>query len=109
MLRWVQLWCPCAESDSFSEGQKVKMVFRPEDVSLSTTSEVPSGHVCIAKGIVESTNFVGAYERVRLRIDLLESGACETNETPYYLTTERPRVKPQNPLLLPVQSPRPAL
>jgi len=90
---------PLRESDSFSEGQKVKMVFRPEDVSLSTTSEVPSGHVCIAKGIVESTNFVGAYERVRLRIDLLESGACETNETPYYLTTETPESQTSKPII----------
>ena len=85
--------------DRYRDGQKVKLVFRPEDVSLSKTSEVPSGHTFIAKGIVESKNFVGAYERVSVRIDLSGSGACETNETPYYLTTETPESQTAKPII----------
>ncbi|MGI8733994.1 MAG: ABC transporter ATP-binding protein [Pyrinomonadaceae bacterium] len=85
--------------EKYHEGQKVKLVFRPEDVSLSKTSEVTAGHVCIAKGIVESTNFVGAYERVGIRIDLSDSGTCDTNETPYYLTTQTPESQTSKPII----------
>ncbi len=87
------------ENQKFREGQPVKLVFRPEDVSLSKTSELPSGHTCIANGIVEQLNFVGAYERVCVRIDLAESGACETNETPYYLTTQTPESNTSRPVI----------
>jgi ABC-type Fe3+/spermidine/putrescine transport system ATPase subunit len=74
----------------FQDGQSVKVVFRPEDVSLTKTGEIPSGHSCIANGIVEEKGFVGAYERVSLRIDLTNPGACEASDTHFYLTTETP-------------------
>lgn len=88
-----------ADAERFHEGQKVKLVFRPEDVSLSKTAELPSGHACIANGIVEEKNFVGAYERVSVRIDLAESGSCDTNETPFYLTTETPESSTSRPII----------
>jgi len=84
--------------EKYHEGQKVKLVFRPEDVSLSK-GEVTPGHACIAKGIVESTNFVGAYERVGVRIDLSDSGSCDTNETPFYLTTQTPESQTSKPII----------
>ncbi|MEP6635970.1 MAG: ABC transporter ATP-binding protein [Acidobacteriota bacterium] len=86
-------------NQSLREGQAVTLVFRPEDVSLSKTADLPSGHSCIANGIVEGLNFVGAYERVSVRIDLAESGACETNETPYYLTTQTPESNTSRPII----------
>ena len=79
---------PFREAHNFSEGQKVKLVFRPEDVSLTKCSDASPQHPCITRGIVEITNFVGAYERVSVQIDLSDSGTSEINETPFYLTTQ---------------------
>lgn len=86
-------------AERFREGQAVKLVFRPEDVSLSNTTDLPAGHACIANGIVEEKSFVGAYERVSVRIDLADSGACETNETPFYLTTQTPESDTSKPII----------
>jgi ABC-type Fe3+/spermidine/putrescine transport system ATPase subunit len=88
-----------ADSGKFREGQAVKVVFRPEDVSLTKTGDIPSGHSCIANGIVEEKSFVGAYERVSIRIDLSDSGACETNDMPFYLTTETPESHSSKPII----------
>jgi sulfate/thiosulfate transport system ATP-binding protein len=49
------------------EGQRVQVLFRPEDVSLSKTPET----LCcptIGLGEVEETSFNGSYERLRLRL-----------------------------------------
>ena len=74
----------------FSEGQAVKLIFRPEDVSLSKTDNLPARHVRLAKGIVEEINFVGAYERVSVRPDFAGEPADEANDSSFYLTTETP-------------------
>src|ERR1700704_5931591 len=65
------------DGEKFKEGQAVKVIFRPEDVLLSKTQTLQSGHACFASGIVEATNFVGAYERVRVRLDPGGSAGCE--------------------------------
>ncbi|MBA3514753.1 MAG: ABC transporter ATP-binding protein [Pyrinomonadaceae bacterium] len=88
-----------ADAHKFRDGQSVKLVFRPEDVSLTREGDLPAGHSCIANGIVEEKSFVGAYERVNVRIDLSDSGACETNETPFYLTTETPESHSSKPII----------
>jgi len=90
---------PFRESHSFSQNQKVKLVFRPEDVSLTRTCDTPPHQSCIARGIVEVTNFVGAYERVSVRIDLSESGGDESGETPFYLTTQTPESQTSKPII----------
>jgi ABC-type Fe3+/spermidine/putrescine transport system ATPase subunit len=69
----------------FSEGQSVTLVFRPEDVSLSTKAKLPPGHDPIANGIIEEKNFVGAYERLSIRIDVTDAG---TSDTPFDTTKE---------------------
>ena len=74
----------------FSEGQPVKVVFRPEDVRLSKTGLFPGGHCRVANGIIEEISFVGAYERLSVRLDLSGTGVQEGVETPFYLTTETP-------------------
>ena len=81
---------PGIESEKFSDGQAVKLIFRPEDVSLSKTQTLPAGHACLASGLVVETSFVGAYERLRIQLDPTGGAACETGENPYYLTTETP-------------------
>ena len=90
-------------AEGFSEGQAVKLIFRPEDVSLSKTSALPAGQVCISSGIVEQIGFVGAYERLRIRLDPSGGGACETGETSFYLTTETP----ESPAAKPIMATRP--
>jgi ABC-type Fe3+/spermidine/putrescine transport system ATPase subunit len=80
---------PLHENDDFADGQKVKLVFRPEDVSLTKSCDARTGPTCIVRGIVEITNFVGAYERVSVRIDFSDSGADATDEE-FYLTTQTP-------------------
>lgn len=57
------------ESKNFRNGQSVKLVFRPEDVCLSKTS-LPENCHFLAEGFVEETNFVGAFERLSVRLNL---------------------------------------
>jgi ABC-type Fe3+/spermidine/putrescine transport system ATPase subunit len=78
------------EQQEFPEGECVKIVFRPEDVSLSKGDFQQSGQSRISAAIVEEISFVGAYERVRLRLELLAAEDCEPKEEPFYLTTETP-------------------
>jgi len=87
-----------AEEKKFQEGQAVNIVFRPEDVALSASGCLPPGYSCIANGIVEEKSFVGAYERVSVRIDPADA-ACETSETPFYLTTETPESFSAKPIV----------
>jgi ABC-type Fe3+/spermidine/putrescine transport system ATPase subunit len=82
------------ESGKFKEGEGVKIIFRPEDVSLSKTQTLPSGRICLSSGIIE-----GAYERLRIRLDPA-GGACETGDTPYYLTTETPESQATKPIIV---------
>src|SRR6266850_3321141 len=78
------------EQQEFPEGECVKIVFRPEDVSLSRGDFQQSGQSRISAAIVEETSFVGAYERVRLRLELVAAEDCGVKEEPFYLTTETP-------------------
>ena len=57
------------ELKTFRNGQSVKLVFRPEDVCLSKT-ELPESCHFLAEGFVEETNFVGAFERLSVRLNL---------------------------------------
>ncbi len=87
------------EGGKFREGETVRIIFRPEDVSLSKTQPLPSGCACLSSGIVEETSFVGAYERLRIRLDPA-GGASETGDTPYYLTTETPESQTAKPIMV---------
>jgi ABC-type Fe3+/spermidine/putrescine transport system ATPase subunit len=73
----------------FKEGACVKIVFRPEDVSLSKSEFVKPGQQKISAAIVEEINFVGAYERVRLRLEKNGGDQCAT-EDQFFLTTDTP-------------------
>jgi ABC-type Fe3+/spermidine/putrescine transport system ATPase subunit len=90
---------PRTDLEKFREGQVVKLIFRPEDVSLSKSQALPPGHACLASGIVEETSFVGAYERVRIRMDPSGGATCDTGDTPYYLTTETPESQSAKPII----------
>jgi len=59
-----------AQAEKFRDGQSAKLVFRPEDVALSPTGRLPDGCRRLCNGTIEEVHFVGAYERLRLRLDL---------------------------------------
>ena len=85
--------------NKFPEGHPVKLVFRPEDVRLSKTGTLPVGHCLVSNGIIEEVSFVGAFERLSVRLDLNESLICDGVETPFYLTTETPEKEGAKPVL----------
>ena len=84
----------------FKDGDAVKIVFRPEDVILSKAQTLPGGHACFTSGLVDETSFVGAYERVRVRLDPSGGSACDDRETPFYLTTETPDKQSAKPIIV---------
>ena len=77
------------DKESFRQGECVKIVFRPEDVSLNRGDFLRPGHHRLASALIEEITFVGAYERLRLRFEV-GGEECKTDETPYYLTTDTP-------------------
>jgi ABC-type Fe3+/spermidine/putrescine transport system ATPase subunit len=74
------------ETTRFREGQSVKLVFRPEDVCVSQDANLPEGCRRLANGVIEEVNFVGAYERLNVRLDLTHGRQIE-NEAPLYQVT----------------------
>jgi sulfate/thiosulfate transport system ATP-binding protein len=52
----------------FREGQSVKLVFRPEDVFLRRPENLSQHYQPLAEGTVEEVSFVGAFERVSVRL-----------------------------------------
>jgi ABC-type Fe3+/spermidine/putrescine transport system ATPase subunit len=86
------------DKSKFKSGDCVKVIFRPEDVSLQPGDLMRAGHARLASARIEEIAFVGAYERVRLQ---MEAGAeeCKTDETPFYLTTETPDRKPSKSII----------
>jgi sulfate transport system ATP-binding protein len=58
------------ETQRFRDGQSVKLVFRPEDVCISQDANLPEGCRRLTNGVIEEVNFVGAYQRLTVRLDL---------------------------------------
>ncbi|HEV8429471.1 MAG TPA: ABC transporter ATP-binding protein [Pyrinomonadaceae bacterium] len=78
------------DKEKFKTDQCVKIVFRPEDVSLSRGDFLRSGLARLGTALIEEIAFVGAYERLRLRMEVGGAEECKTDETPYFLTTQTP-------------------
>ncbi|MDQ1591291.1 MAG: sulfate/thiosulfate transport system ATP-binding protein [Pyrinomonadaceae bacterium] len=74
------------ETARFREGQAVKLVFRPEDVRLSETNSLAEGARRLAGGIIEEMDFVGAYERLTVRLDLIARAHAEGKPHLYNVT-----------------------
>jgi sulfate/thiosulfate transport system ATP-binding protein len=78
------------EAARFREGQSVKLVFRPEDVRVSRSGEpLPDDCNPLANGVVEEKHFVGAYERLTVRLDLVARRPAP-GEPPLYEISEAP-------------------
>lgn len=56
----------------FRDGQKVTLVFRPEDVFLRKPENLTQNYQKLAAGTIVEVSFVGAFERVAVRLDLPE-------------------------------------
>ena len=56
------------ENGTFREGQSVKLVFRPEDVFLRHPENLIQHYQRLCEGSVEEVSFVGAFERVGVRL-----------------------------------------
>jgi ABC-type Fe3+/spermidine/putrescine transport system ATPase subunit len=78
------------EDEKFKPGDCVKIVFRPEDVSLNRGELVRSGPLRLGKAIIGEVAFVGAYERVRLQMEVGGADDCKTDDAKYLLTTQPP-------------------
>jgi ABC-type Fe3+/spermidine/putrescine transport system ATPase subunit len=74
------------ETRRFREGQSVKLVFRPEDVCISQDANLPEGCRRLTNGVIQEVNFVGAYQRLTVRLDLTHRDQSE-NEAPLYQVT----------------------
>src|SRR5256885_10125422 len=61
----------------FRDGQSVKLVFRPEDVCMSLTGALQEGCRRLTNGVIEEKHFVGAYERLIIRLDLIARHPAE--------------------------------
>jgi len=77
------------DRERFKDGACVKIVFRPEDVFLSKSEFIKPGHHKISSAVVEEISFVGAYERVRLRLEKNGGDDCATDDQ-FFLTTDTP-------------------
>jgi len=70
---WVEVGAAHLETSldpaKFQQGDRVKIVFRPEDVVLSRRDLLLPGQQRIAPAVIEEIIFVGAYERIRLRLE----------------------------------------
>jgi sulfate transport system ATP-binding protein len=58
------------EIGKLREGQSVKLVFRPEDVFLRHPENLMQHYQKLADGIVEEVSFVGAFERLSVRLEI---------------------------------------
>jgi ABC-type Fe3+/spermidine/putrescine transport system ATPase subunit len=58
------------EENRFRDGQSVKLVFRPEDVFLRKPENLTQHYQKLTEGTVEEVNFVGAFERVVVKLNL---------------------------------------
>jgi sulfate/thiosulfate transport system ATP-binding protein len=78
------------ETARFRDGQSVKLVFRPEDVCLSPDARLPQACRRLANGVIEEINFVGAYERLNLRLDLTHRRQSDSEPPLYNVTINTP-------------------
>lgn len=58
------------DSDGLREGQSIKLVFRPEDVFLRHPENLMQHYQKLADGTVEEVSFVGAFERLSVRLNI---------------------------------------
>ena len=88
------------ETARFRNGQSVKLIFRPEDVYLSRTGVLPDGCRRLTNGVIEEIHFVGAYERLTLRLDLATRQPAEGEPPLYTVTINTPERRTGIPIIV---------
>lgn len=88
------------ETRRFREGQSVKLVFRPEDVCLSRDASLPESCRRLANGVIEEVNFVGAYERLNIRLDLTHRPQSDSEAPLYTVTINTPEKMTGVPIIV---------
>jgi sulfate transport system ATP-binding protein len=88
------------EAARFREGQAVKLVFRPEDVCLSRTGTLPASCRRLTNAIIEEIYFVGAYERLTLRLDLTTRQPTPGEPLLYHVTVNTPEKRTGVPIIV---------
>lgn len=68
----------------FKDGQPVKLIFRPEDAFLRQPENLTQHYQKLTDGTVEEVNFVGAFERVVVKLNL---------STPQSIVVTRPKTE----------------
>lgn len=61
---------PITQEIELINGERVKMFFRPEDVFLRRPENLTQNYRHLIDGTVEEVSFVGAFERVSVKVDL---------------------------------------
>ena len=84
----------------FREGQAVKLVFRPEDVCVSRTGILPESCRRLTNGVIEEISFVGAYERLTIRLDLIARQPTEGAPPLYNVTINTPDKRMGIPIIV---------
>ena len=87
------------ETEKIRDGQAIKLVFRPEDVHLSMSGELPAGCRRLTNGVIEEINFIGAYERLTLRLDLVARQPTEGSPPLYNVTLNTPERRTGVPII----------
>ena len=67
------------EQLNLRENQPVKLIFRPEDVFLRKPENLTQRYQPLSGGIVREVNFVGAYERVVVKLNLSDNPTIIVN------------------------------
>ena len=88
------------ETARFRDGQAVKLVFRPEDVCLSRTGVLPENCRRLINGLIEEIHFVGAYERLTLRLDLTARQPASSEPPLYNVTVNTPDKRTGIPIMV---------
>lgn len=88
------------ETARFRDGQAVKLVFRPEDVCLSRTGKLPENCRRLTNGMIEEIHFVGAYERLTLRLDLTARQPAPSEPPLYNVTVNTPEKRTGIPIMV---------
>jgi ABC-type Fe3+/spermidine/putrescine transport system ATPase subunit len=58
------------DASKFKEGQAAKLVFRPEDIFLRKPENLSQHYQALGNGTVEEVSFVGAFERLVVRLKI---------------------------------------
>ncbi|HKR01908.1 MAG TPA: ABC transporter ATP-binding protein [Pyrinomonadaceae bacterium] len=95
------------ETARLREGQAVKLVFRPEDVCLSQTGHLPEECRRLTNGVIEEVNFVGAYERLSVRLDLVARQPAGSEPPLYNVAINTPEKRVGIPII--VTRPKPVV